>query len=126
MRTYDEWCRALRQAEPKTHLEYHVGNLMIDRIFSPQLDKIAKLMMALSDLGFVALYQKRIGHDMHYFVVPCYRPLVETGEHVVVDGISRPILAHGDLQPFRGSRGHEQGCIAEAETLAGIGTEPQL
>ncbi len=113
MNAYDAWTQWLRHAAPLTHKVYHIGNVAMDRRFDPDLDKIAKLLMALSDLGFVILYQRRIGHDIHYFVVPCFRPLVKLAE-------SDDRMVYGDLQCFRGSRGFEHGCINEAEALVGL------
>jgi hypothetical protein len=122
---YKAWTKWLRQAPPLSQKVYHIGLLAFDRQYDPELDKIATLFHALSELGFVVLYQKRIEHMMHYFIVPCFRPLiekVENGQKVKreVDGVEQQVMIFGDLQCFRGSRGHEQGCIAEAEALAGL------
>jgi hypothetical protein len=126
MSAYNAWTQWLRHADPLSHKLYHVGNVAMDRRYDPELDKIASLLMALSDLGFVILYQRRIEHEMNYFVVPCFRPLIEKvdaeGVKVkrLVDGEPVQVMVYGDLQCFRGSRGFEHGCIAEAEALVGL------
>lgn len=121
---YEAWSRRLRFAAPLTHHEYHVGNLAADRRLDPVLNKLAALLYALAELQYVVLYQKRDGHDMRYYVVPCYRPLEEkidlaTGERAKrADGTQ--IMVYGELSAFHSSRGFEHGCIAEAEALAGL------
>lgn len=126
MSIYAAWTNWLRHAEPLSHKVYHIGCVASDREYDPDLDKLAKLLMALSDLGFVILYQRRIEHLMHYFVVPCFRPLVEkieNGEKVKRmnrRGEEEQVMVYGPLSVFRGSRGFEHGCIAEAEALVGL------
>lgn len=131
---YNALCTWLRHAEPLTHHTYHTGNLAIDRLHDAELDKTATLLYALSELNYVVLYQKRQGPDMLYVVVPVFRPLEEkvdaNGEKVkimLVEGADPvQVMVYGELQSFRGSRGFEHGCIAEAEALAGIAVSDMI
>lgn len=117
---YEQWVKWLRHAKPLTHKVYHIGNLAKDRLQDTELDKLASVFYALSDLGHVVLYQKRIEHHMNYFIVPCYR----ASEEKVIRDDNGTILearwVYGPLSYFRGSRGFEHGCIAEAEALLGM------
>lgn len=122
---YKEWTQWLRRVQPLTRKAYHIGHLAFDRQYDAELDKIAKLFYALQELGFVVLHQKRIDHMIHYFITPCFRPLIEKIENDVkvkrvIDGVEHQVMVYGELQALRGSRGYEQGCIAEAEALAGL------
>lgn len=115
---YLGWTKKLRQTEPLTHLCYHIGNVATDRQYDRVLDKLAALLMGLSELGYVVLYQTRQDHDMHYYAVPVFRPLIERPNPD--PAIEEKIVEYGPLSRFRGSRGHEDGCIAEAERLLGM------
>lgn len=91
---YNAWTKWLNTTPPGVPKLYHIGQLSVDRLHNKSVDDLARLLAALSELGYVRLYQKRVQHLMHYFVVTA--------------------------KQFLPSRGHDHGYIAEAEALAGL------
>lgn len=87
-----EFKKKLKKSKPCVPVQYHRGELALQRSYMQEVRDIANFVAVLHDLGYVKLYQKRDEHGvMGYYLVSCDR--------------------------YRNSRGQEDGMFAEAERL---------
>lgn len=80
--TYQEFRAALKAAKVGQCVTYHTtlpgGSLALSRFLDPEMDRIANLAFALSDLGYAKLVQRRALTGTSYEIYPT-RKLVKAG-----------------------------------------------
>lgn len=61
--------KVMLKAKPGQHIRYHRGHLAASRETWHEVDKTARFVQALAEIGVARLYQKRVDGEMEYYVV---------------------------------------------------------